>query len=281
MKKIIFIILTIALVLFVSSCGSSKADSKDENENGDSKNTGSFISVWKIEKENETITLPLVENGSYDFVVNWGDGTENHIAKWDDLAATHKYAKPGEYVVEIEGEISGWQFCFYNYEDGKYNCDEGNKKLSEIKQWGTFSFGDTYSQFHGCENLDITAEDVPYLSKTKSLKHAFDYNYSLIGNKSFSEWDASNVADMSGMFENALSFNGDIGGWDVSNVADMSGMFENALLFNQDIGSWDVSSVTDMSSMFRYASSFNQDIGGWNVSNVTYNGTRSFALLYA
>ena len=88
-------------------------------------------------------------------------------------------------------------------------------------------------------------------------------------NGDIGSWDTSNVTNMSGMFQDAESFNQNISDWDVSYVMYMSGMFSNASSFNEDIGDWDVSSVTSMLVMFYNASSFNQDLSDWCVSNIS------------
>ncbi len=94
-------------------------------------------------------------------------------------------------------------------------------------------------------------------------------------NQDISNWDVSNVNDMSSMFFDAISFNQDIGNWDVSNVNNMGAMFFQAYSFNQDISNWDVGNVTSMDEMFYHVGDFNQDIGNWNVSNVN-----SMALMF-
>ena len=83
-----------------------------------------------------------------------------------------------------------------------------------------------------------------------------------------SDWDVSNVTDMSNLFKDKTNFNDDISNWDVSNVTSMNSMFAYAQSFNQDIGSWDVSSVINMRGMFDNAISFNQDISNWCVTNI-------------
>lgn len=72
--------------------------------------TGSFVSKWKILSDDESISLPLVENGNYDFIVNWGDGTKSHITSWDQFEKYHTYAKAGVKTVSIIGTIEGWSF---------------------------------------------------------------------------------------------------------------------------------------------------------------------------
>ncbi|MCF8294850.1 MAG: BspA family leucine-rich repeat surface protein, partial [Bacteroidales bacterium] len=96
-------------------------------------------------------------------------------------------------------------------------------------------------------------------------------------NGDISNWDVSNVTDMSYMFY-STSFNQDISNWDVSHVTNFNYML-NGCPFNQDIGNWNVSAATSMLRMFASNNAFNQDISNWNVGLVTtmsylfYNAT--------
>lgn len=101
------------------------------------------------------------------------------------------------------------------------------------------------------------------VSKVTNMSWLFSTFSSFNGD--ISEWDVSNVKDMSYMFSNS-QFNSDISKWNVSNVETMYFMFFNSQ-FNQDISKWDVSNVKDMSYMFS-RTKFNQDISAWNIENV-------------
>ena len=80
--------------------------------------------------------------------------------------------------------------------------------------------------------------------------------------------DTSKITDMSWLFEN-VKHNFDVSDWDVSNVKDMTGMFYCCKNFDCDLSNWDVSNVTDMTSMFGYCNKFDCDLSNWDVSNVT------------
>lgn len=114
-------------------------------------------------------------------------------------------------------------------------------------------------------NGDLSEWDTSNVENMSQL-----FAWSGFNNSSISNWDTSSVTDMSSMFSGYASrFNQDISEWDVSNVKDMSDMFAYNEYFNFPIGEWDVSNVEDMSGMFQDASAFNQDISTWDVSNVT------------
>ncbi len=104
-----------------------------------------------------------------------------------------------------------------------------------------------------------------FTDKVKTLAHAF---------RGFSDLESINISitssitDLSGMFEEATSFNQPVDNWDVSNVTNMKGMFRGASSFNHSLDSWDVSNVTDMSFMFSTATVFDQSLNKWNVSKV-------------
>ena len=100
---------------------------------------------------------------------------------------------------------------------------------------------------------------------------------------SLNSWDTSEVVELRFMFNDATSFNQDIGNWDTSKNRTTEGMFKGATRFNRPIGNWNVSSVVNMDETFSKAIAFNQPLNNWDVSSVTtmaqmfhmYSGTNS------
>lgn len=88
------------------------------------------------------------------------------------------------------------------------------------------------------------------------------YNTTLFGadgSGSLSNWDTSNVTDMSHMFS-LSGYNAPLVGWSFGNNAILSSMFQNSLNFNQDISTWDVSKVLQTDRMFKGAAKYNMDM---------------------
>jgi len=212
------------------------------------------------------IALPLLSSGgTYNFTVEWGDGSSDVITSGTQLERTHTYATSGVYDIKISGLCRGFRFA-----------NTGDRlKILDIKNWGisveylsntNFNLG----IFFGCANMDFTAKDVPVL--LGSVTAFFRGCSSLVGNPSINKWNVGNGTNFSNMFQSASSFNQDIGAWNVGNGTNFSNMFNSATSFNQYIGAWNVSNGTFFNSMFQNATSFNQNIGGWNVANGTNFG---------
>ncbi|WP_051010709.1 BspA family leucine-rich repeat surface protein [Salinibacter ruber] len=231
-----------------------------------------FITTWETTSPSESITIPT--NGSdvtdYDFEIDWGDGTTETITG-DDPDPSHTYSSSGTHTVKISTPNNGQAFPQIYLNNFDPSSGDNSTKLQSIDQWGSIQWENMGSAFEGAENMTYGATDEPDLSNVTNMGSMFQDATSFNGD--IGSWDVSSVTDMSSMFSSADSFNQDIGPWDVSSVTDMEDMFRGATSFNGDIGPWDVSSVTNMRELFVGAESFNGDIGDWNVSNVRTMGS--------
>jgi surface protein len=139
-------------------------------------------------------------------------------------------------------------------------------KLTDVSQWGSAQWTTMENAFLGCENLNISAIDVPDLTNVSDMSAMFAGASAF--NSNIGNWNTSSVTDMRSMFAGASTFNSNIGNWNTANVTTMTGLFEEAKAFNQNIGNWNTANVTTMERMFLGAEAFNQNIGNWNTSNV-------------
>ena len=79
------------------------------------------------------------------------------------------------------------------------------------------------------------------------------------------DWDVSEVTDLSGLFEGFSKFNQPLN-WDTRNVRSLAATFQRCRSFNQEL-KWDTSNVTDMSLTFSMCSAFNKPLN-WETSQV-------------
>ena len=204
------------------------------------------------------IAIPsITANGG--FCIDWGDNVCEYFsvkaknAKQTKQNITHTYTHCNTYAVHVYGDIIEISFRKF-------------VELIEISQWGDLRLHSGRGCFNGCNNLTITAHDLPNLKNAKDLSYMFACCRSL--NSDLSKWDVSNVVSMSSMFAQCFAFNADISKWNVSKVTNMTRMFNLCKSFNVDLSKWNVSKVTNMSYMFGGCYSFNSDLSKWDVRNV-------------
>lgn len=104
-----------------------------------------------------TFTLPTVNVGTFNYLVNWGDGTSNTITTFDSANRIHIYATTGRKVIEIRGECPSMRVF----------SDADKPKVTNILYWGDSAvFGgfrdlgssDNTGLFFNCVNLKSTGK---------------------------------------------------------------------------------------------------------------------------
>lgn len=212
-----------------------------------------FISTWDTTTPNETISLPLIASGSYDFIVNWGDGGVDFIIAFNQAEVTHNYVLAGTHVVTIEGDISGFSF----------NASGDRLKIKNISNWGSLELTEN-GWFFGCSNLTVTAMDVPIINTTLML-NVFRGCLALTTIPNMEQWDISLVTNLNSAFRESTNFNQPLNNLNVSSVTGMFAVFSSSG-YNQPINNWDVSSVGNLGSMLEFTP-FNQPLDNWILSS--------------
>jgi hypothetical protein len=109
-----------------------------------------FTTVWKTDNvgtsNSNQIDLPLRPGFTYDFLVDWGDGTSNTIQSPTAPERLHTYSTPGRYTVSITGTFP----CIW------FNNGGDRQKLVNIDDWGTGAWLAMDNAFQGCSQLVST-----------------------------------------------------------------------------------------------------------------------------
>ena len=226
-----------------------------------------FKTVW-LAPASGSITFPAQGSGYTIRYVRIDPVTEAPIGTMQTIS-------PATAGQVISGLTSGWTYRIDAY-GGTFNqlsfwgSSTSKDDIVAVKQWGTTVWSSMESTFFSCENMDVTATDVPNLTNVTNMSNMFnDCRKLKNANGSMVGWNTQNVTNMSNMFSGATSFNQPIGNWDTQNVTNMSYMFLVATSFNQPLTNWNTEKVTNMSTMFSRATSFNQPLTNFDTKNVT------------
>jgi len=191
------------------------------------------------------------------------------VATFDNLSGAETITLPssGVYDLEIKAkEVNGFNRIEFN--------DGGDKlKILDIKQWGTTQWSSFEDAFAFCENMIITATDVPDLSNVVNMRYMF-YIINRNADPLVTDWDTSNVTNMNNLFRNIDAENLDVSNWDVRQVTNMNNIFQGNK-GNPDVSNWDVSSLVQATSMFRNARNANPNCKDWTPTSLV-DGSNMF-----
>ena len=213
-----------------------------------------FISVWRIARGGDSITLPLRKGStvgmslSYDFTVSWGDGTSSRVTSYDDPDKSHTYAQAGNYRVVISGTLEGWSFRHQYIQNGAQHLS--SQQIISVPDLGDVGWKHLGGAFRDCANLERVIRG-----------------------------DVSGVVNMMNMFRDAPKVQVDVRGWDTSSVTNMSNMFANAAAAHPSMSTLDFSSVTTMQDMFNGVTLLTRDYSNF-LLRVVATSTRNNVTLH-
>ena len=206
------------------------------------------------------------------------------ISKKEKNSITLIYKPNGKNKIRIFGGIfveNNIDICKLSVEGNEYKLMEEfniqNLNLKDdnlvIKLRGINKVKDMSYMFHNCTTLlsspDISNWDTSNITDMSSLFCGFN---SLIP-PDISKWNTKNVTSLSHMFyKSPLTIMPDMSKWDTSNVKNMKAMFSECEYICElpNISNWNTSKVIDMSDMFKCCLSLESlpDISKWDTSNV-------------
>ena len=235
-----------------------------------------FVTVWTT--TTGTIAFPGIGN-SYNISWKTSDGRSGSLINLGH-ANTFAYISglsTSAAVTDTVTATNGSNGTFYGFDyRSLYNKNgsivNSGQTLQKVINWGSsirFNFLD--SAFYQCQNLTITATDIPNFVGY-NLAYMFYGCSSLVTVPNMDKWNVSNVSNMELMFASATVFNQPLDGWNTGKVQSMQMMFAHAAAFNQPLNNWNTGSLVNMGQMFYGASSFNQPLGNWNLKSIAIVG---------
>lgn len=152
---------------------------------------------------------------------------------------------------------------------------------------GTFYKNQSFNQDIGNWQINTgsTVSVLGMFFEARAFNQDINTKVVTVGSENYVAWDVQKFNTFlrlfSGQSTGNMSFNSPIGNWNVTNRANMSSMFQNNNNFNQEISAsiqtfkgqtynaWYLENVTSIDNMFYNATSFSKDIRNWYVNDVT------------
>jgi surface protein len=256
------------------------------------------FSCKKVNSDTNQFELPLINSGTQDFVVDWGDGEQDKITAWDDAAKLHSYYTYGSELLNVSS-LSGPNWTADGSGGFTNNGSGGglSGSLNVITTPGAtyrLTFDVTIS---GVANASFGGVTIPNFTTSGSKEYyvtatssstSFNFYLATAGSPSMFVNNISVVEQTPDTTPKTISIDGTIQGWQFNNAGDYLKLnninrwgaldIHNTAMFygcsNMTCTATDapVVTTTNLYRMFRDCTNFNGAIGNWDVSSVLLAG---------
>lgn len=218
----------------------------------------------------------------------------NHPTEYNGKDGFYCVENNGDYIyTKLPPNIENGDWCFYAYQAGSINDENGNSNLipNKIKINKPFHIRPNKAVPNNANvcfifgfiyiNQRLTRNEVNYITVEGMENVILSEGPNQLGYLDFPSkelavvegWNTSNVKDMFKMFASCSTLSTlNLSGWNTSNVTDMSYMFSKCTSLESLIlgEGWDTSNVTNMASMFSNCTSYPSFdfVANWDTSKL-------------
>jgi uncharacterized protein (TIGR02145 family) len=187
--------------------------------------TDNFVTKWNLSYESST---------SISFYATVADFKEAYYI-WSQESGTASGSgklAPGNSLRTINGLPQGAEIVLQIYPANlkrfffEQSLPNANHLLTDVLEWGNVEWTSMENAFKNCSRLNISATDIPDLSKVKSMRHMFNSCFRLKGPNNIGSWDVSNAVDMESLFGLASAFDRYLGDWALNPSVNLTGMLD-------------------------------------------------------
>jgi surface protein len=151
--------------------------------------TEAFLMTIATTTATETFTIPAQNLGTFDAIVNWGDGSKSTISAFNDANLAHVYATAGTRQIKITGSFPNIRFN-----------DLGDKlKVISVENLGVTGWLSLADAFEGCTNMTSFISGNTDTSNVTTTANMFAGNNGLTS-VDVTTLDTSSVTIMASMF---------------------------------------------------------------------------------
>lgn len=162
-------------------------------------------------------TIPCTNNGTFDAVINWGDGSESAITAYNDVDLAHTYAAAGDYNISIKGSFPN--VAFSNSANTQF--------VTAVQNLGVTGWVRLANSFQGCSAMRSFSAGRADTSAVTTFANMMRGNTSLVTFDA-AKLNTGAVTSMLSMFPNDAKVDYfPIAGWDINQVA----VFDGAAAF--------------------------------------------------
>lgn len=193
----------------------------------------------------EVFTIPCQNVGTFNAVVDWGDGSTSTITTFDDLDLAHTYATAGSYKIRISGTFPN---IYFN--------NSGDKlKVQSVESLGTVGWSVLDGAFRGCSNMTSFISGVADTSSVTTLASMLRDCTSLTS-VNVSTLSTPSVTALNNTFRGCTSLTSlDVSNFNTSNVTIMSNMLNGSSALTDVIGveDFDIEGLDSISRLTNFA----------------------------